>query len=367
MKSRLFLLSTFVIIASCSSDKQAELTKLRKQQTAISEKISKLQAELSPADSASEKNTKLVVVKELNPSPFNHYIEVQGRLDGDENVGVSALSGGKIETIYVSVGQAVTKGQVLARIDDAVLQQQLRQMKTNLALLTDIFEKQKNLWDQKVGSEVEFLRAKNGKENMEQQIAVLEDQARSIQLISPINGNVEDIAVKAGQVVAPGIAVIRVVNFSKIKVVADLAEAYSAKINDGDKVLIFFPDINKDINATVTHSSRFINQVTRSFSVEARINNSIPGLKANMVAVLKINDYSNPKAISVPVNLIQKDQYGEFILIAKTGSPLAAKKIMVKTGQIYNGMVEITSGLNPGDKIITIGYQDLEDGDLLRF
>jgi membrane fusion protein, multidrug efflux system len=354
------------LAASCSPDKQAELNKLRKEHDAIADKIKVLETELTAADTT-KKDSRMVVVQEITTGPFNHFIEVQGRLDGDENVGVSAQMGGRIETIYVAVGQSVTKGQLLAKIDDAVQQQQLSQMKTNLQLLADIFEKQKNLWEQKVGSEMDYLKAKNGKENMEQQVAVLEDQIRTMQIISPVNGNVEDIAIKAGQVVAPGLPIIRVVNFSKIKVVADLAEAYAAKVSTGDKVIIYFPDINQELNASVTHSSRFINPVTRSFSVEAYIPNSLPCLKANMVAVLKINDYNVPKAISIPVNLIQKDQNGEYVYIAKNGSPLQAKKIMVKTGQVYSGMVEITGGLTPGDKVITVGYQELEDGELVRY
>lgn len=369
MKTKVFLLIPLLILASCKPDKQAQLNKLRDQQAKLADEITTLQTDIAKTDTGSVANTDAipVMVQSIEPTTFNHFIEVQGRLDGDENVGVSAQAPGQIVALNVSVGQPVKKGQVLAKIDDSVLQRNLQQVMTNLKLVTDIYEKQKNLWEQQVGSEVQYLTAKTNKESMEQQVAALKQQLSNMEIISPINGSIEDITFKIGQYVAPGLPVIRVIGFNKLKVVADLAESYAAKIKTNDKVQIFFPDLNKECNAVVNFSSRYINPVTRSFSVEAHLNQDVPGLKANMVAVVKINDYHADKAIVVPVNLVQQDQQGDFIYIAHQSSAPVAKRINIKVGQIYNGMAEVTSGLNPGDKIISVGYQDLNDNQAIRF
>jgi membrane fusion protein (multidrug efflux system) len=367
MKIKLLLFVLPALIISCSSDKQADLNKLRKQQNQIAEQIKKMESDTSIVDPSATSKQKLVGIKELVPVDFNHYIEVQGKLDGDENVGISPQAPGKLEAILVSVGENVRKGQMLARLDDAVMQQQLKQMQTNLSFLTEVYEKQKRLWDQKVGSEVQYLSAKTSKESMEQQIATLRNQIETMQITSPINGTIEDINVKAGQIVSPGLPIIRVVNFERIKVVADIAESYSNKIKPGDKVKIFFPDLSQEINATVTFSSRYINPVNRSFSVEARIAEPIAGLKVNMVAIMKINDYYAPNSIAIPVNLLQKDRDQDLVFIAGSNSPAKAVRVPVTTGVIYEGLVEIKSGLKPGDRLITIGYQEIEDGQAVRF
>ncbi len=368
MKIQFILLSFLVLAASCSSDKQAELNKLRKEQSTIAEKIKSLESDTSIVkDPVDNSKIQLVIAKEIEPTPFKHYIEVQAHLDGDENVGVSAQGGGKILKIYAVVGENVKKGQLLARLDDAVLQQQLKQMETNLSFLTDVYNKQKALWDQNVGSEVQYLTAKNNKESMQQQIATLKNQIDLKHITSPIDGAIEDIAVKEGQVVSPGLPIIRVVNFNKLKVVADISEAYSSKVTPGVNVRIYFPDLNKEVDAKVSFASRYINPVNRSFSVEARLSNPIPGLKVNMVAVMKINDYSSSDALVIPVSLIQSDRDEQVVYIAETNSSPKAHRVVVTPGVSYDGMVEITSGLKPGDKIITVGYQGLEDGQTIRF
>jgi membrane fusion protein, multidrug efflux system len=369
MKTKIFFLIPLFILASCSPDKQAQLKKLREKQATLTEQIKALELEIVKSDTASiqDVNAHPVNFQELTPVAFNHFIEVQGRLDGDENVGVSPQAPGKIVSLYVSVGQSVTKGQVLAKIDDAVLQQSLKQLLTNLQLVTDIYNKQKNLWEQNVGSEVQYLTAKTNKESMEQQVGVIKDQIALMQLVSPINGTIEDITFKVGQYVAPGIPVMRLVNFSKTKVVADLAEAYAAKIKTNDRVNIYFPDLDVECKAVVNFSSRYINPTTRSFSVEAHLNAPVNGLKANMVAVMRINDYHNEKALAIPVNLIQKDGTGVYVYTVHAASAPVAKRTNIRVGQIYNGMAEILSGLNAGDKIITAGYQDVKDGETVRF
>jgi len=367
MKTKIILLSALIALGSCSGNKEAQLNKLKREQAKINDQISILEKEINPeTDSLNDKSV-LIVAQEMKRVPFNHFIEVQGKLDGDENTGIGPQMAGKVVAIYVVPGQKVSKGQILARLDDAVMQDQLKQMTTNLDLLTDLYEKQKNLWEQKVGSEVQYLTAKTNKESMENSIAALKNQIQMMSVISPIQGTVEDIAIKVGQVVSPGLPLIRVINFNRTKVVADLSESFAAKINTGDKVQIYFPDIDKELTGVVNFASRYINPVNRTFSVEAHINNPVPGLKANMVAILKINDYHNDNALSISVNLLNKDHQGDFVYIVKNSSCPVAKKVYVQTGQMYNGTMEITEGLNAGDKVISVGYQSIEDGTPVRF
>jgi len=358
----------FALAISCQSDKKTELVKLQKQRDEINGKIAKLQEEIAKTDTtAVKKNLKQVAVMELQPATFDHYIEVQGRLDGEENVDVYAEAMGVVEAVNVRTGQNVSKGQVLARLNDAAAREQLKGLETQYQFIKETFEKQERLWNQKIGSEMQFLQAKNQKEGMESQIASVRKQLDMMSIKSPITGTVEDVSLKIGQAASPAMPAFRVMNFNTLKVKADVAEAYARKINVGDEVIVFFPDLDKEVKAKVTAASRYINPVNRSFLVEVRLDAEKDGYKANMVAVLKINDYKAQKANVLPVNYIQTDSEGSYVFLAETHSNTAtAKKVPIKQGQSYDGMVEITEGLKPGDKIINAGYLDLEDGEEIK-
>lgn len=359
----------FITLASCSSDKNAELTALKAKHDKIADQIKLLEIEIAAADTTTkvEVNTTKVAVLEVKPEVFNHFIEVQGKLDGEENLGVSAKAPGTVEAVYVRMGDKVSKGQILAKLDDAILQQTLKQMTDNLTFVTEMFEKQKNLWDQKVGSEVQYLSAKNNKESLENSIKTLQDQIDMMRIVSPINGTVEDVAIKIGQSVGPGLPIFRVVNFSSMKVVADIAEAYSARVHEGDEVIVQFPDIQKNITAKISSASKYIGAQNRTFQIEVRMKPDFNNFKANMISILKINDYRAENAIVIPINLIQNDKVGSFVYIAEKGNPsVVVKKNMVKTGQSYNGMVEVIEGIKAGDLLITAGQLDLQDGEKIR-
>ncbi|HEX3009074.1 MAG TPA: efflux RND transporter periplasmic adaptor subunit, partial [Bacteroidales bacterium] len=184
---------------------------------------------------------------------------------------------------------------------------------------------------------------------------------------SPINGTVEEVGVKLGQTASPQLPAFRVLNFSSLKVKADVAEAYSNKINVGDDVVVYFPDLEKETPAKITAASRYINPINRTFQVEVRLNGAAEGYKANMVAVLKINDYKANNATVIPVNFIQTDPNGSFVYVAQNkGKETVATKAFIKQGQSYNGMIEITEGLKPGDKVVSTNYLELEEGEALK-
>ncbi len=367
MKTKILSIALAILIVACHQDKQAQLVNLKKQRDALSEQIKTLEDEQAKSDTGKVLGTR-VAVTELKPDIFNHFIEVQGKVDGDENINVSAQMGGNVDQIYVKEGDHVTKGQVLAKLDDKVLQKNLVELQTGYDFANSMYEKQKALWDQKIGSEVQYLTAKNSKEGLERRIATLKDQISQMSITSPINGTIEDITIKVGQMLAPGIIAFRVVNFSTIKVVADIAEAYTSQVNDGDQVAVYFPDLKKEVIGKVNFSSKFINPTNRTFSVNVRLAGVDPNIKANMIATLKINDYRSPAALVVPINVVQTDASGSYVAIAeRTSKGDVVKKVNVTPGIVYNGLTEIKSGLKKGDRIITTGYLDLENGQAINF
>ncbi|MDP4291914.1 MAG: efflux RND transporter periplasmic adaptor subunit, partial [Bacteroidota bacterium] len=311
-----------------------------------------------------------VVVDTVKYAEFRHYIDIQGHIEGEQNIEVSPQAPGLVVKVNVKEGDAVRPGQVLAELDSKVIQRSLDEIKTQLSLASILYQKQKTLWDQKIGSEVQYLTAKTNKESLEKRLASLQEQLAMNKIKSPISGTVENVPFKIGQVLSPGLptSTIRVVNMTGVKVLADVAEAYTSKIKRGNEVLVSFPDIDENIKAKVTFTSKVIDQTNRTFRVEARLEHSRADLRANMIANLKISDYINKKSIFLPINLIQKSFNANYIMVAEHHSKQAiAVKRTINMGTSYNGITEITNGLKVGDVVITSGYQNLKDGQLIKF
>ena len=361
MKNLIYLIA-IVFIAACgkTKDKKAELAQLKKERAELDGKIAKLEAEVGtkPVQEASE-----VSVVELEPVTFKSFVEVQGKVDAQENVQVSAETPGVITAIYVKAGQQVSKGQVLAQLDDKVVRQNISSLQTQLELATTLYKRQKSLWDQKIGTEVQYLTAKTQKEGVEKQIAVLRSQLAMYKLKSPISGTVDLMELKLGQALNPGMPGLTVVNANNLKVKAEVAESYSGKVNTGDEVLVVFPDTQDSIVTRVTFASKVIDPASRSFDVEVKL----PGrsrYRPNMLAVLKIVDYRSNDAITVPVNAIQKSESGEYVYVAEKGK---AKKVDISTDKVSEGKAQVIAGLKAGEKVITLGFQNLNEGDLVKF
>ncbi len=351
------------IMACGAPDKKTELEKLKKQKSEIESKIVAIEEELhkSGADSSKQKSIE-VIATALDLQTFKSYIEIQGRIDADENVSLSTEIPGTITSINVKVGDQVKKGQVLAETDIRATQQQLADLQTNLDLATLVYEKQKGLWDLKIGTEVQYLQAKTNKQSLENKINALQQQISMSKIISPINGTVDMVNIKVGQAVAPGISAISVINFSHLKVKADVSESYASRVKIGNEVKILFPDMNDSITAKITHASRSINTLNRTFAVEVLLNNA-KEYHPNMVAKLLINDYKSEKPeIVVPVKYIQRGTDETYVLLAKNNK---AVKTPIKTSREYNGLIEVSSGLKEGDLLITGGYDMLNDGDAI--
>lgn len=352
---------------SCGGDDKAKLEKLKAEYEKIGSEIKSLETGISmdgtDSLSATGYNISSFVAKK---DTFKTYVEIQGSVDGEENVIATSKAMGVINQIYVKQGDLVRKGQVLAQIDASVLDQTMKEVKMSYEFIKDLYERQKSLWDQKIGSEVQYLSAKNNKESLEMKIKTLEEQLEMYKIVSPIDGSVEELSLKVGQNIAPGMIAFRVVNFSRVKIVADVSEAYSGTVRKGDNVLINFINDKIEFKGTISFASRFINPVNRTFRIESYLNPKLLEFRANMIAVLKIQNYMNPAAFAVPVNIVLKDRDEPYVYIAKkSGNKYTAEKTLVKTGHTYNGIVEVYSGIQDGDIVITSNLYSLKNGDVV--
>ena len=371
MKKALLLITTIAFIASCGSKdnsdkKQTKLEELKKQQAELAIKIKDLEAAIA-AEGKTADNTKYknIVVTDVAIKSFAHYLDVQGKIDAEENITISAKMPANVTKILTKAGKQVRTGELLAELDNSTIVAGIEELKTGMQLANTLYEKQKALWDQKIGTEVQFLQAKSQKESLDKKLASLYEQLEMTKIKSPINGTVDEVMLRIGQTTAPGAPGIRIVNMGTLKAKAEVAEAYAGRIKEGNEVKISFPDTKKEIIARVTYSGKVINPMNRSFTVEASLDGN-QDLHPNMLAVLKIADYINEKAIVVPINTVQNSEEGQFVMVAKqNGNKLTAERRKVTQGLSYNGNVEILSGLSEGDKVITTGYQDLNQGDAL--
>jgi RND family efflux transporter MFP subunit len=354
------LLITALFVACATPSKEDKLKELKQKKAKLDVEITQLEKETSKGDTLKKKKT--VIITPVQDTVFEHYIDVQGNVDARENVNVSSRIPGVITGIFVKEGQSVSKGQALAQVDDQIMRANMAELHTQLELANTLFLKQQNLWNQKIGSEVQYLNAKNQKEGLERKVATLQDQMGQAKIVSPINGTVDAVISKLGDNAAPGTTSFRVVNNSNLRILANIAEAYSGKVKTGDVVVLNFPDIDKQIRTKIGFAARVIDPLSRTIKVEVPLQPD-PALRPNMMAQIKIIDYRVPKAVVIPVNVIQYSLGKPYVILAQNG---VAKRREVELGHTYNDKAEIKSGLQAGDHIVTTGYQGLNDNDLIQ-
>lgn len=349
--------------------KKEELAKLKTEQSETEKKIKALESEIFKLDpkKTAEAKVKAVTVAPLVAETFRHYVELQGTVDAKNNVLVTPKSGGAVTAMYVKEGDRVSAGTVIGKIDDSILRESMEELKTQLSLVTTLFEKQQNLWDQKIGTELQYLQAKNNKEALEKKLATLNTQLGQSRIISPMAGVVDQVHVKVGELASPGVGVVRVVNLSNLKVTAKVSDTYSASVKKGDEVIVKFPDLKKEYKARITFVSTAVDPLSRTFTIEANLPSS-QDIKPNMMAQIQINDATSKNALAVDQNYVQSTETGNVVYVAVTeGSKKVAKAKTVKTGFSYNGKIEILEGLVAGDQLITLGYQEVSDGQPISY
>jgi RND family efflux transporter MFP subunit len=368
-----------IIVSACGggeakdlAGKKKQLSEAKTQLKELQTKVATLEKEIAKLDTSfhAEQKVKLVKADTLAPSEFKHFIEVQGTVDADENVLAINQLPGIVTAIFVKPGDRVTKGQVLATTDGSAYERGIEALQTGLDLATTAYEKQKRLWEQNIGSEIQYLQAKTQKETLEKQLKAQVAQLEMTKVKSPINGTVDEVRLKLGDIAAPSQAMpgIRIINTSKLTLKAKLSDAYIGRVRQGDIVSVFFPDLNKTVDSKITYAGQVVNPTGRTFNVEAKLLNDKGEYAANMLAKLLINDEVLKNVMVVPTNIVQRSAEGIYVLVAENeNGKILAKKRSVKTGSEYNGQTVIREGLKPGDRIITFGFSELVDGQPIAF
>lgn len=377
-KIAILTILSFVLFACGKKEDNQSIENLieTKNVKALNEKKTALQAEISKIEEAlakldTKKEEALVTIATLKDTVFSHYLDIQGNVDTKENILVQPEFSGTLTSLTAKAGQRVTKGQILGRVDDAGMSQQLASMESTYALAKTTFERQKNLWDKKIGSEIQFLQAQNQMTAAQKAVAQMKAQLAKTVIRAPFTGTIDEVFVEKGQVVAPSPqGLLRVVNLNNMYVSTTVPESYIGKLKVGDQVDVFLTSLNKTYKGKVRQVGNFINPNNRSFGIEVSLPNPDNLLRPNQVAKLKIVDYVNKNAIVVPTGIIQEDGTGSkyvYVVEGSNGKTGTAKKVIVETGKSSDNITEITSGLSADDIIVTEGVNTISNGMKLNF
>ncbi|MBN1273728.1 MAG: efflux RND transporter periplasmic adaptor subunit [Candidatus Aminicenantes bacterium] len=365
IKKTIILTGILLGLYACRpANNQSELERLIKERDALNEKIDRLRAERSAENGAERFREPVPVqIKEVALQEFRHFITVQGTVESESNILVSPQTPGLVQTLHVRTGDRVTKGQILAELDASVIQRSIEEVKNGLVLARTVFERRARLWEKNIGSEIEYLQAKNNKEALEKKLLTLQEQYQMTLITAPISGTIDEVMIKEGEMAAGGYGAFRIVQLSRLKITASLSENHITRIEQQDIAQISIPVAGIQFEQRLHAVSQVIDPDNRTFDIEILIPRTIKNIKPNMLAVVTINDYTNPQALVVPRNIIQKTGENNFIFVAeqKNGNMVARKRV-ITTGEDYANRVEITGGLSSGENVIVFGFQNLGDG-----
>ena len=379
MKKIILIATISALLFSCGKkEDNANIDSLitSKNLVSIKAKRAELQTQLTKLDDAialldnKKSEEALVTVETVKDTVFTHYLEVQGNVNTKENLIIYPQFAGILNTVNVIAGQKVTKGQVLGTIDDGGLSQQLGQLENQLALAKTTFERQKRLWDQKIGSEIQYLQAQTYMVSQQKAVSQMKAQMAKTRIIAPFSGVIDELIAERGQVVGPGQGLMRIVNLNNMFVSTTVPESYIGKLKVGTEVSVYLASLGKSFNGKIRQVGNNINPNNRSFGIEVSVPNTANLLRPNQVAKLKITDYTSAKAVVVPSNVIQEDADGnQFVFEVssvkdKTG---IAKKVMVKVGKTADNFTEILSGLEPKTMVVGDGVKTVSEGMKLNF
>ncbi|WP_159021948.1 efflux RND transporter periplasmic adaptor subunit [Formosa sp. L2A11] len=348
---------------------RAKRTEIEAQQVAISEQLKLIDEKIAELDDT--KKLPLVTTVQAKTENFVHFLELQGSVQTKENIVIYSETSGILQDIYVKEGQHVKKGQVLARIDDGGLEQQVAQSEIQLALTKTTFERQKRLWDQKIGSEIQFLQAKSTFEAQEQAVNQLKTQLAKAAITAPFSGVIDDIITEQGSVVSPGQSqLMRIVNLKNMYIETEVPESYIKDVVEGKEVKVEFPILGTSVNTKIRQASNFINPGNRTFKVEVAVPNKEENIKPNLTAKLKINDYTNENALLIPLSIISENANGEqyiYVVSNKNDNGEATvNRAIIKTGRTQNDVIEVLSGIENGAEIIKEGARSAREGQTVK-
>ena len=385
MKKIYSLFAITLILASCGGGKNQsvekviasnDLVKIRAKKMVLDTQMLSLSSEIKALnDKISELDTSkripLITTVSAKEEVFNHYLELQGDVKTKQNVLIYPEMAGQLKSIYVKEGQYVKKGQVLARIDDGGMSSQLAQVETQTALAKTTFERQKRLWNQKIGSEIQFLQAKTTYEAQVNTVKQLKQQLNKSVITAPFSGVIDDVIKEQGVIVAPGMGaeIFRIVNLQDMYIETNVPEGYITSIKKGKDVVVEFPILGKTVNSKIRQAGNFINPANRTFKVEVRVENKDKSIKPNLTAKLKINDYTNNKALLIPQSIISENAKGEqyvYVVNNLKDKKGVAKQVIITTGKTQGDIVEVLGGIATGNQIIVEGARSVQDGQQVR-
>ena len=373
MKKKYLIFLSLMLISSCGEAKKESINLLKlkteknsliRQIDSLSEILNSVELNISKLDT--NKRLPSVTVFNAKEKLFQHFIEVQGTVEADQSVELYPENSGIITNIYVKEGQKVYKGQTLIQIDNSVLKSSIVELETQFELAKTTFERQKRLWDQNIGSEIQFLQAKAQKEGLENSLESLKAQEKKLKISAPFSGTIDEMFAKIGGLAAPMIPAVRLVNLNQIHVESEVTETYLKYIRKGTQVELFFPSIGKNISANVSQVGNYINPNNRSFKVRVDINNQNNELKANLLADIKINDFKK-MGVVIPAKLIQKDREGKqyvYTVIKEKGNYLS-KKNYIKAGMTYETDAFIIEGIQIDDLIVDKGARLIKANEMV--
>lgn len=375
MKNIFYILSFIVLFAACAPqetefkvpekvDDMRAILKAKKENLRETERqIAELEAAIEAKDPKKEKRA-LVTTEKLKTQDFKHFVEIQGSVQSDDFAIASSETGGRLLSVNAIEGQNVRKGQLIARVDLEAIQKQIAEVQTSLDLAKEVFNRQKRLWDQNIGSEIQFLQAKNNVERLEKTLESLNYQTTKANVYAPISGVIEMVMLKQGELAGPGAPIVQILNTSKVKVVAEVPESLLTSVKRGETVTVKFPALGTEQKAKISLIGRQINPANRTFKVEVNLSNSKGLLKPNLLATMLINDNAIKDAVVVPLELVQQEVSGKSFVYVNQDS--TAQKVYVQLGDSYQGNIVITEGLKGNEEIIVEGARNLVDGDLIK-
>jgi len=372
-----------LIIVSCGGSEELNIaevqdvqvlkTELSAQKKALREaekKIEEITERIGTLDPASKvKKRRLVKTAPIQRKDFERFIEMQGNVEIDKTGYASSEMGGRITQLTVREGDFITEGQLIAVTDGETMNRNIDEIEKGLELATIVYEKRKRLWDQRIGTEIEFLAAKNEKERLEKSILSVQSQLGKVNVYAPMTGIVDIVMVNQGEVTGPGTPIIQILKTGRVKVVADLPEIYLRSVKVGDRVEIQFPALGITRTAPISSFGRSINANNRTFQAEVYLNNSSGILKPNLMALMMVKEFSAKDAIVLPTELIQQDVSGKDYVYIKSSCGTdgdCAKKVFIETGENYEAETQITAGLEGVETIITDGARSVADGELIK-
>jgi membrane fusion protein (multidrug efflux system) len=371
---KLTILSVLFLAIACGEDpesleaKQALLSEKKEAVSTLQSEIKELKEQIAEMDTTTKKVTSTYVqVTEAKKRAFEHFVELTGSITSKENIMVSAEANGRVLSIPVKEGQKVSQGTTIIRLDNQTISNQLAEARSGFELAETTWQKRKRLWEEsKIGSEIEYLKAKSDYDRAKNQVAVLQTQYNNSFIKAPITGTVDDITVNEGEFVNAGAQVVRVVDLERVEIEAELSEEYLSNVSKGDTVVVKIPALNIEQKETIDFVGQVINPANRSFKVKVGIGNKSRRIKPNVLANLMIQDYQNDGAITVQSIAIRRDLKGDFVFVAVgSGDEMKAEKRYLKTGKSFGDQTEVLEGLSEGERVVTAGFNQIGLGSRL--